>query len=48
MAQTRGQAPLTQARAQAYPTQIGSFNKNSYPQLTFGQEMDFELPNNPA
>lgn len=27
------------------PIQIGSFNKNSYPQLTFGQEMDFESPN---
>jgi hypothetical protein len=27
------------------PIQIGSFNKNSYPQLSFGQEMDFESPN---
>ena len=27
------------------PIQIGSFNKNSYPQLTFGQELDFESPN---
>jgi hypothetical protein len=45
MAQTREQAPLTWARAQAYPIQIGSFNKNSYSQLTFGQEMDFESPN---
>jgi PQQ-like domain len=27
------------------PIQIGSFNKNSYPQLSFGQELDFESPN---
>ncbi len=27
------------------PIQIGSFNKNFYPQLSFGQEMDFESPN---
>ncbi len=27
------------------PLQIGSFNKNSYPQLSFGQELDFESPN---
>ena len=27
------------------PIQIGSFNKNYYPQLSFGQEMDFESPN---
>ena len=27
------------------PLQIGGFDKNSYPQLTFGQEMDFESPN---
>jgi hypothetical protein len=25
--------------------QIGSFNKNNYPQLSFGQELDFESPN---
>jgi hypothetical protein len=27
------------------PIQIGSFNKNSYPQLSFGQEMAFDSPN---
>ena len=27
------------------PLQIGSFNKNSFPQLSFGQELDFESPN---
>ena len=27
------------------PIQIGGFNKNSYPQLSFGQELDYESPN---
>ena len=27
------------------PIQIGAFNKNSFPQLSFGQELDFESPN---
>ncbi|MGD0644838.1 MAG: PQQ-binding-like beta-propeller repeat protein [Candidatus Bathyarchaeia archaeon] len=27
------------------PLQIGGFNKNSYPQLSFAQEMDYESPN---